>query len=157
VDGNVKGGGNMNNNKKASWYVVTVIMKCLVNRQPTIPGEWRCTQSIYLLRAVSSDDAYDKAITLGKDQENSYNNSDGEAVDWEFVGLENVEELSQRSISNNIEVWGRVFSSNDPSALTVSKEGLSIYYDEMVKDIAVENLLDNEPESRLVCNRVSYE
>lgn len=142
---------------RTSWYVVTVILKCEIHGQPTLPDEWSCIQSVYLIRASSADDAYDKAIVLGKNQETSYQNSDGEVVDWKFVGLENVEELSQRSITNNIEVWGRAFASNDPEALTVSKEGLSIFYDEMVKNIPASKLLENEPETRLVCNRIQYD
>ena len=146
----------MTNPKKPAWYVATVILKCQINGQPKLPGEWTCIQSIYVLRAVSADDAYEQALQLGKEKETSYLNSDGGIVDWEFVGLENVEELSQKTITRNTEVWGRVFASNDPTRLTVTKEGCSIYYDETVKDIPASELLEDEPETRLLCNRLPY-
>ena len=43
--------------------------------------------NIVLVEASSAEDAYLKALDLGKDYETSYTNSDGNLVDVRFVGL----------------------------------------------------------------------
>lgn len=139
---------------KRNWFVATIILKCEVAGAPTAVGEWTCIQQIHLLRAPDRETAYEKAIALGQSQASMYLNSQTQLVTWTFVGLENLEELADKTIRDGSEVWGRVFSTHSPQALVVEKEGLSVFYDDAVRDRMAEELLVDGIATRLVCNRV---
>lgn len=138
----------------SSWYVVTIIIKCEINGLSLVSGEWSCIQSIHLIKASSNSDAFEKATLLGKEKETSYMNSGGELVEWKFVGLENLENLTRKTISDGLEIWGRYFQSNNPSALVVNKERLSIYFDEEICDVPANKIIEDGIDSKLVINRI---
>lgn len=136
-----------------AWFVVTIVLKCRIAEGPMMSGEWRCSQDIHLVRAANREAAYERALEIGKSQETSYLNAQGELVKWEFVGLENVEELASRVIRDGVEIWSRTFYTNDPEALVVGKEGLSVFHNDDMRDVVAEDILEGIA-SRLICNRV---
>ena len=136
------------------WFVVTIILKCEVDGKPTVPGEWTCIEQIHLVRALNRDNAFEKALSLGKSQETSYQNAVGKTVTWKFIGLENLEELSKKRVKDGIEVRGRIFHTENPEAFTPEKEGLTVFYEDELLELTAADILTNHIESRLVCNRV---
>jgi hypothetical protein len=136
------------------WFVATLILKCEIEGESTIPGEWTCIQQIHLIREATREGAYEKAMRIGISEELSYANVEGNKVFWTFVGLENLEQLDRNVIRDGMEVWGRVFYSEDPTALTVEKEGLSVFHFDQIKDLTALEILENGIETRLVCNRI---
>lgn len=139
---------------EAAWFVATIILKCKVAGEPVTEGEWTCIQQIHVIRAVNREVAYEKALEIGKAEGTSYLNDQGQLVRWEFVGLENVEELQSQVIRDGTEIWGRVFNTNDPEALVVEKEGLAIFHNDEIKDLTAREILENGMTSKLICNRV---
>jgi hypothetical protein len=139
---------------KPGWFVATIILKSEIEGELVPPSEWICLQEIYVVRAQSREIAYEKALNLGKSREVSYLNSDDQLVSWTFVGLENLEELSTKTIRDGTEVWGRVFHTADPTALVVDQEGLSVYFNEEIRDLTAAEILQDGPGTKLVCNRI---
>jgi hypothetical protein len=136
------------------WFVATIILKCEVDGKPTTSGEWTCVEQIHLVRGSNRDDAYEKALSLGKSQETSYQNAEGKAVTWKFTGLENLEELASKRVRDGTEVWGRIFHTENPEAFTPEKEGLSVFYEDELRDVTAAGILASGIETKLVCNRV---
>jgi hypothetical protein len=141
---------------KQAWYVATIILKCEVAGEATTPNEWTCLQQIHVLRASDREVAYGKAIMLGKSFENSYLNAGEQDVTWTFVGLENLEELSEKVIRDGTEIWGRVFSTQSPDNLVAEKEGLSVFFIDEIHHLTASEIMEGGIETRLVCNRVKY-
>lgn len=138
----------------SKWFVATIILTCEIEGNPTVPGEWTCIEQVHLLRGSDRDEAYEKALALGKSQETAYSNAEGHTVAWNFVGLENLVELLGERVRDGIEVWGRIFHTENPEAFTVEKEGLSVYYEDELRDLTAAEILDGGAETRLVCNWV---
>jgi hypothetical protein len=134
--------------------VATIISKCEIAGKPTSPEKWTCSQDIFIIRASDREMAYEKALNLGRSQEHSYLNDDRQMVVWTYVGLENLEQLSVRAMRDGTDVWGRIFHSNDPEALVVGREGLSVFYNEEIKDLTAAEIMRDGPGTKLVCNRI---
>jgi hypothetical protein len=139
-------------NKK--WYVTTIILKCEAEKESAVKNEWTCIQQIHVIRAYDREEAYAKAIELGKAEETTYLNYQEKEVNWKFVGLENLEELLEKRIRNGTEIWGRVFYTQSTDALVVEKGGLSVFYVDEIGHLTAEEIIECGFETRLVCNRV---
>jgi hypothetical protein len=139
---------------RKKWFVTTIILKCEIAGEPSIPNEWICTQQIYMLRAENRDSAYERALMISKSQEAIYLNDNGQQVSWTFVGLENLEELDNATIKDGTEIWGRVFRTNDPDSLVVDKNGLSVFYNDEIKYLKSEEIIKDGQVTKLVCNRI---
>lgn len=128
---------------KPKWYVATLILKCTVGNQST--GPWTCQEQIRLLKATKHDEAYQKALELGKGEEHSYTNADGEPVVWEFIGVEDLAELSVSRISDGDEIRTRIWEDNDPQEFIHEKDDFTAYRAERNKNrTALEILLEDE-------------
>ena len=117
---------------KKQWYVATLIVQCRVGDQQD--GPFTCDEQIRLIRAVDAEEAYQKALQLGKGEEVVYQNSDGEDVFWEFVGLEDLEELFDKTISDGREIRSRLSEQDRPSELVCDKAALSVFVGMAVGD-----------------------
>lgn len=132
----------------------TIILKCEIAGEPSIPREWTCLQQINVLWAENREIAYEKAVKIGKSQETTYLNANGQEVSWTFVGLENLEELSDDVVKDGSEIWGRVFHTNNPDTLVVEKQGLAVFYQDEVKDLQAKEIIIEGQETKLICNRI---
>jgi hypothetical protein len=80
-------------------------------------------ESIRLIQADDETQAHAKASELGAAQEHQYPNERGEKVHWRFVGVVEVQDLCEDSISDGTEVystlkWRSVAAVlNEPPAL----------------------------------------
>src|ERR1043166_2619994 len=95
------------------WYVAEFIVRCRVGKGSK--GNTLYDRQIKLLRAPTDEAAYERALELGKTENHSYNNSAGERVLWEFLGLGNLEVLHQKRISHGTEVHSRLERGNAKS------------------------------------------
>ena len=69
--------------ENATWYVAELIMELAVDGDPRNVVH----KNLVLIEAKSPEDAYRKALELGKAGENSYNNPEGKLVTVKFRGL----------------------------------------------------------------------
>lgn len=73
----------------SEWYLAELVMKI------TVAGDPRNVvhQNLVLVRASSSDEAYEKALQFGKNGEVSYDNPAGKAVQIRFEGISDLTEI----------------------------------------------------------------
>jgi hypothetical protein len=100
-------------------------MQCRVGQQDK--GPWTVEEQIRILEAPDPNTAFSKSIQLGKDEEHSYKNINGETVSWEFIGFEDIEDLSEDSIRDGMQLRGRFLERDDPSGIVCEKTELSIF------------------------------
>jgi hypothetical protein len=122
-----------------SWYVVTLILKCMIEGQSQRPIT--CFEQIHLIEAGEDTYAYDKALRLGKSQEHSYNNDEGKTISWEFVGIQNLEEILDETIHDGIEIRNRRLLVDDPLTLVRDKDGLTVFISENIRNQTAEEIL----------------
>jgi hypothetical protein len=106
-------------------YITTIIMASSVEGdegKTTV-----CEEQIRLIRATSRSEAYRKAIRIGLSEEHSYKNANDATVYWRFLGLENLEQLSQKNLRDGQELRSRYFRHPDPTSLTRQQERLSVF------------------------------
>lgn len=70
----------------AKWYLAWTVMEITVEGDPRNVVH----TNLHLIRADSPDEAYEKAIALGKESEISYENPEGKLVTFVFRGLKNL-------------------------------------------------------------------
>lgn len=107
------------------WYVATLIIRCRVQNNEI--GPWTCDEQIRVLRAPDSGVAYEKALQLGRSEEESYQNADGETVFWEFVGLADLEALFDSTIKDGTEIKSHLFKSDNPVKQVHEREELTVF------------------------------
>ena len=109
----------------SNWYVATLVICSRVENEANRLRT--CDEQIRLLRASDSETAYEKAIQLGRAEEVSYQNTYGQTVHWEFVGLVDLEELSIDAIEDGVEIRSRLFRSKNPAHFARPKDELTIF------------------------------
>jgi uncharacterized protein (UPF0548 family) len=124
---------------KPSWYVATVVIQCIIEGHSS--GPWTCDEQIRVLRALDDDSAYEKALQLGKGEEHSYENADGQIVSWKFVGISDLEVISSASIKDGTEIKTHLFKSQEPSELVLPKDQLTVFQWELER----QNRKSNSP------------
>jgi len=69
--------------KDTKWYLADIVMEI------TVEGSEENTvwSNLKLVRADSPEEAYEKALVLGQEEEDVYDNTDGEKVTFRFRGL----------------------------------------------------------------------
>jgi hypothetical protein len=125
---------------KDKWYVTKLILQCRVNDDRV--GPWTCDEQVRVLRAKDDDTAYEKALRLGREAEDSYQNVHGETVSWEFVGLANLDELGSPSIRDGTEITSRLFTEEEPARLVRQKERLVVYWMQQEKHRTAREILE---------------
>ncbi len=73
------------------------------------------------------DVAYEKAVRLGREQEQTYANAYGEPVRWDFVGLVDLEELPADTLEDGVEIKSRLFDTTNPQKLVCARENLKVF------------------------------
>ncbi len=102
------------------WYVATLLVRIRVEDDQ--PHEaYTCDEQIRVLRATNDTEAFEKAMALGRNEETSYKNGDGQSVFWEFVGLISLEPLMDDAIEDGTEIKSHLFSHVDSSSLVLPR------------------------------------
>ncbi len=127
---------------KASWYVCTLLMKCIVGKSAV--NEWTLMEQIHVLKGTTHEEAYSKALKLGHLEEHSYTNIAGELVFWIFVGIGDLEKLLDNSIEDGTEIRSRIFRSGSSDSVVRAKDDLTVFRMEKLKDIVAEEIIVNE-------------
>lgn len=123
-----------------TWYVATLIMRCIVGNNHQ--GPVTCDEQIRVIHATDDNEAYEKAVRLGAQQQDVYQNSYGEPVSWEFVGLANLEELLADAILDGTEIRGRIFSADDPAKIVRQRDDLNVFWGQRNKHRTAASIID---------------
>ena len=79
------------------WYVAEIIVGCRVGKASA--KRMLYDRQIKVLRASTDEEAYERALEVGRAENQSYKNSFGQKVSWKFLGLGNLQELHEDAIS----------------------------------------------------------
>ena len=101
-------------------YTVSVLFKSLHNDEKSANPKNLCEEIIYLIDAISSDDAEEKAKIIAKNNECSYQNVDGEMINWTFEKIIHVCPLEIEEFNDGTEIFSRFLNTNQ--ARTIQKE-----------------------------------
>jgi hypothetical protein len=107
------------------WYVAEVIVRCRAGKASKRRTLY--DRQIKVLRAATDELAYERALELGRAENHSYKNSAGEKVSWEFLGLGNLEELLEKTISDGTEIHSRLERGN-PKSQVRRKRDLTVFW-----------------------------
>ena len=93
-------------NKNGEWYIVEIIEKC----EPPIHNKKQDLRRVktwmnhHLIKAKSGEEAYDKAIKIGKEGEFKFKNSDNLELEWSFVGIGDIIPIYEDNIEDGTEI-----------------------------------------------------
>jgi len=104
-------------------YIATLVIACRVEDGSE---DLTCDEQIRIIRAPNAEVAYEKALQLGKGGETAYENRYGQKVTWEFVGLDDLDELDN-TIHDGVEIRSRLFGHRNPASLVREKADLSVF------------------------------
>ncbi len=111
--------------KDAKWYLAWLV------EEITVEGDPRniVHTNLMLVRADSPDEAYERAIEIGKQSDMAYENADGKTVSCAFRGIRDMnvihEDLEHGAELNYVEKLG--VSNDDIDRMLRPKEQLTIF------------------------------
>ena len=137
-DPSPSGMSNMSSETNApeNWYVATQIFRCLVDGQQGNPYRTTAAErrlpavirKVLVLRTVSPEAAYEKALGIGRSGACEYIDANGVLCVWEYAGLEDLELLNTREIGDGCVVWSRVAFGLPASDFISDVEELSVHW-----------------------------
>lgn len=92
---------------KSSWYSAKLLFMAHTAGQPE--ADPLCEESIILLRATNEDSAKEQANVQGKKLEHSYENEDGQRIEWKLVDVIEVQDLCEKTLKAGVEVFSHLF------------------------------------------------
>lgn len=99
------------------WYAAQLFFKSQISDDETEPI--LCDEQIRLIQAEDEGQAIQKACQLGETTHHDYLNVYGQTVQWVFLGLGGVEELSESSLQDGLQVHSRLFEHENPETLVI--------------------------------------
>jgi hypothetical protein len=99
------------------WYSTKVRLICLIEQM----GGTRYMDSVFLFRAGEFDEAFQRALGIGKKQERSYRNGEGQLVVWKLVELISLDLLRTESL-DGAEVYSEPVSLPDGVSIPFGAE-----------------------------------
>lgn len=107
-----------------SWFLAVLVVSSRVegrpDKEPLIDLQYR------LIRAADAESAYRRALDLGAEEVQDYENDAGERVYWEFDGLHELHEIGPDNLKDGAEVFYRM-EEDDPQGWVVPKEELRAF------------------------------
>lgn len=81
------------------------------------PTERLWEEQILLVQAIDGEEARAKAENYGRKAEHTYQNSEGDVVEWSFHALGQVYEILEDSIADGVEVFARFLKTEEAHSL----------------------------------------
>ena len=78
------------------WYSAVLLLRSQV--APGWDDDPVLDCQVRIIAAPDAEAAYQRAISLGAEQEHSYRNQDDDKVSWEFIGLHDLSELPEAPV-----------------------------------------------------------
>jgi hypothetical protein len=92
------------------------------------PKPLSCDEQIRLILAQDAEIAYQKALQIGKGEEEIYENAEGELVRWDFIGVISLSRIEGDVIEDGIEIASHLFDHDHPESLIPPKDQLDVFY-----------------------------
>jgi hypothetical protein len=122
------------------WYIARLIIECSV-LAPDV--EVLCDEQFKIIFAANSEEAYERALKYGNEEDHDYENKNGDLVKWSFVGLSDLDELLVDTLESGVEVCSLLHRGIKGNDLICPKEKLAAFYKDSVGDTPVGLLLSH--------------
>ena len=108
-----------------SWFMAVIVRGAHVDG--TLDDE-RLGDLLYrLVEATDADGAYERAVELGRDAADEYDDEDGTKVTLAFLGMADLTEIGPGPLEHGTEVYSQLLH-NKPSEMVVGeKEELTVF------------------------------
>src|SRR5882672_9174511 len=108
-----------------TWYVAHVMLECrnLSTGQHTGSVE----EQVRVLTAADAEEAYQKALQLGRSAEHEYDNNEGEKIRWAFCGLSDLDELMSEGVEDGSEITSRIIEDAEIRRHIRRKDDLTLF------------------------------
>jgi hypothetical protein len=123
------------------WYAAVLILKG--HAGPAWEDERLTERQLRLVRALTPEAAYERALSLGREAEHQYRNEAGEEVRWQFVGLAELAEIDDAELRDGSEIFS-TYSAADAELLTRPREELAVFWSRANADRTARDLLAEE-------------
>ena len=87
------------------WFVAVLVFESRVVENPADHGG-RLDVQYRLVRAVDGESAYARAVAIGRREQLSYRNGEGDTCEWSFAGLEDLRLVDDQALGHGAEVYG---------------------------------------------------
>jgi hypothetical protein len=114
----------MNSPTGLHWYVAVLVLESSIAEGPSGP---LVDIQFRLIRAPDAESAYERALTLGRDAEHSYENPYGQTCAWTFRGLKDLEEVIEDELGDGVEVYGFI-EDGAAEDYILPKEQLAVFH-----------------------------
>jgi len=121
------------NAPESQWFFADIVLEITVEDS----NENVIHINTHLVRARCAEQAYEKAKSLGRQQEDRYQNSSGKKVEVRFRGLGELLPIYE-DLTDGAEIWFKEkigLSEEDVRAMVMSKNDLSLFRKRDKKDI----------------------
>ncbi len=85
------------------------VVSTVNNKEKLTESEHICDYPFIVFKAVDDVDAFQQALSLGRDQEHEYENSDGDLVRWRLRAVEHIwklgDEIDGKEIGSIMDVY----------------------------------------------------
>lgn len=122
------------------WFSARLIIRCTVGQEQK--DDFLFDEQVRIIEAKDKEEAYEKALTLDKNEETRYKNSEGEMVEWSFEGLFDLEKIDK--LEDGSEISSKRFRANSNKGLVFPKKKLTIFWQETLQNQTAGQILDKE-------------
>ena len=95
----------MENTPTEQWYIAILVFESRIVEDPS-DDDTSVDVQYRLVRAVDAESAYARALALGRRDQHSYKNPDGETCEWVFAGLQDLRWVDDQELGHGAEVYG---------------------------------------------------
>ena len=106
------------------WYMAVLVRGAHVDG---VLDDERLGDMLYcLVEATDAEGAHERALELGKDANDTYEDEDGTSVTLSFLGLADLTEIAAETLAHGVEVYSQLIPKN-PAEMVVAREELTVF------------------------------
>ena len=106
------------------WYTAVLVRGAHVDG---VLDDERLGDMLYcLVEATDAEGAHERALELGKDANDTYEDEDGTSVTLSFLGLADLTEIAAETLGHGVEVYSQLIPKK-PAEMVVAREELTVF------------------------------
>lgn len=106
------------------WYMAVLVRGAHVGG---VLDDERLGDMLYcLIEATDAEGAHERALALGKESSDTYDDEDGTSVTLSFLGLADLTEIAADTLGHGVEVYSQLIP-RAPAEMVVAKEELTVF------------------------------
>lgn len=94
-----------------NWYVAKIIFRIICGDGEHTP---QFDEQLRLISAISKEEAFKKAVHVGKKGQDTFYNRRQQLVQWQFINVSEISMISE--LSDSVELYSRIEERDDAEA-----------------------------------------